>query len=170
MDKLLNIPAFYIKDKQAFRMREGTLSIIGNPVDVAKKLAEKAEFIHIIDLDALKGISSNFDVYDKLTYFINIEVECAPRKELILKLLAVKSRVVVKLPAELSGLGGQKRLLVGKVSRDYQGDTSAVHDLVVDDAEEDVVERFSGKRIIIYKKDLQKVKDKEKIWGAIEFV
>ena len=151
-------------------MREGTLSIIGNPVDVAKKLAEKAKLIHMIDLDALKGVSANFDIYDKLTFFVNIEVECAPKEQLIKKLLAVKSRVVVKLPAELSEFKEQKRLLVGKIPVDYKGDTSQVHDLVIENAEGEVGKLFPEKRVIVYSKDLAGVKDREKLWGVIEFI
>lgn len=149
-------------------MREGTLSIIGNPVDVAKKLSEKTKLIHIIDLDALKGSATNLDIYDKLTFFVNIEVECASDEGLIKKLLAVKSRVVVRLPAELSKFQEQKRLLVGKVSQDYEGDTSAVHDLVIEDAKEGIVKKFPDKRVIVYRKDLEKTK--ESVWGVIEFI
>lgn len=167
---MLEIPAFYVKDKQAFRKKEGTMAIIGNAVDVAKKLSKKAKLIHIIDLDALQGMSVNFDIYDKLTYLVNIEVETDPRPEIVSKLLKIKSRAVVRLPADLETFEKEKRLLVGKITGEYNGKTDSVHDLIIENAGDKSIEKFPEKRIIIYEKDFEKLREKKKIWGKINFI
>lgn len=171
---MLDIPLVFIRHKQVFR--EDMLTLLGKPVDVAKKLKEGGcTLIHIVDEDALAGNSSNLDIYNNLTYFINVEVECAPKVEIVHKLLSLKCRVVLAPPlkAALSGFR-EKKLLVAKVPHDYAGGASGLegfHDVVVEDADDAAVAHFAamGKRVIIYRKDLQKLgpKAKEALWGAI---
>lgn len=168
---MLRIPLIYLKDKQAYG--ESMLSLLGKPIDLARRLKDDGyKLIHLIDQDALAGRSTNLDIYDHLTYFINVEVECAPRDEIVKKLLSLKCRVV--LPPDASGLSAlrEKKLIVAKVSGSYAGHLDDFHDVVVEDADEDAVKRFlaMGKRVIIYEKDLGKIKSKEvkkQIWGVL---
>jgi len=67
-----------LKDKQ-FYTRERRL--LGPALAVAKKLSDFV-FLHIHDLDFEKGLTTNFDVYDKLTYFIHVQVEVYREKGL----------------------------------------------------------------------------------------
>jgi len=162
----LRIPLIYIKDKQAFRKEDTLLRFIGSPVELARKFKKEGyKLIHIVDLDALSGVSTNLDIYDSLTYIINVQVECAPDEGLVKKLLSLKCRVVL-LPSslDLSALR-EKKLLVAKVSK--QEDVGDFHDVVVEDADDALVKTFAsmGKRVMIYEKDHEKVK--EKVWGVI---
>ena len=169
---MLDIPLILIKHKQVFR--SGMLSLIGKPVDVAKKLKSSGcTLIHIVDEDALGANSSNLDIYDHLTYFINVEVECAPKEEIIRKLLSLKCRVVLPPSADVSGFR-EKKLLVAKLPRDYAGDATALegfHDVILEKADDAAVERFAamGKRVLVYKDafDALGPKARELVWGAI---
>jgi predicted metal-dependent phosphoesterase TrpH len=171
---LLDIPLIYVRHKQVFS--EDMLRLRGKPVDVAKKLKSAGcTLIHIVDEDALAGNSSNLDIYDNLTYFINVEVECASKEEIVHKLLSLKCRVVLAPPLKtaLSGFR-EKKLLVAKVPHDYAGGAAGLegfHDVIIKDADDAAVARFAamGKRVIAYQKDLPKLgpKAKEALWGAI---
>lgn len=170
----LDIPLFYVKDKQAYKKGEGTLRSIGNPSQIARKLAESgAKLIHIVDLDALRGSSSNLDIYDGLTYFVNIEVECTEDEKLVEKLLSKKSRVVIALPAKtaLSRWEKNERLVVGIAEPDYRGDAEGAHDIIIKSATDSEVERFSklGKRVIVHESDYGKLKtgNRKLIWGVL---
>lgn len=168
---MLDIPLVLIRHKQVFK--QGMLTLLGKPLDVAKKLkAEGCTLIHIVDEDALTGNSSNLDIYDHLTYFINVEVECAQKEDIVHKLLSLKCRVVLAPPLQpaLSGFR-EKKLLVAKVTRDYAGDLAGFHDVVVQGADDAAVERFAamGKRVIVYREDFDRLGPKAKgmAWGAI---
>jgi len=170
----LDIPLFYVKDKQAYKKAEGTLRSIGNPSQIARKLSESgAKLIHIVDLDAKKGSSSNLDIYDGLTYFVNIEVECSEDEKLVEKLLSKKSRVVITLPAKtaLSRWEKNERLIVGIAGPDYKGDAEGAHDIIIESAGDPEVERFSrlGKRVIVHESDYPKLKtgNRKLVWGVL---
>ncbi len=157
----MEIPLIYIKDKQAFVKEQGVLRLLGNPVDIAKKIKDKGyKLIHIVDEDALKGMSKNLDIYDKLTYVINVQVECAPDMDLVKKLLSLRCRVVLPPDADVSALQ-EKNLLVAKIPKGYAGAASGFNDVILEDQSE--IERFSalGRRIIVYGKA------EEKVWGTI---
>lgn len=162
----MRIPLIYIKDKQAFRKEDNILRFIGSPVELARRFKKEGyRLIHIVDLDALSGSSTNLDMYNSLTYIINVQVECAPDDELVKKLLTLKCRVVLSpSKLDLSEIR-EKRLLVAKVSK--PADVRAFHDVVVVDATDEFVGKFAamGKRVMIYEKDRKKVK--EKVWGVI---
>jgi uncharacterized protein related to proFAR isomerase len=163
----LRIPLIFIRDKQAFSKASGMLKILGKPLDVAKRLKEEGyRLIHIVDLDALSGLSTNLDIYDGLTYFINVQVECAPREELVKKLLSLKCRVVLNPAFDVSGLK-EKKLLVAKIPKDYEGDAEGFHDVVLEDATSENVKKFEslGKRVMVYEKDEAAVK--LKTWGLV---
>ncbi len=168
----MEIALIILKDKQAFSKAGGPMRLLGKPLDAAKALQEKGiKLLHIVDLDALSGAPKNLDVYDGLTYFINVQVECAPRPEFVHKLLSLKCRVVLP-PSDMPGSMDvssmkEKKLLVAKIPPGYTGSAEGFHDVILQDADDDEVERFTalGKRVIIYDKDRMKVK--RKVWGVI---
>lgn len=168
---VLEIPVIYVKDKQAFAKKDGILRLLGNPVFVAKDFAKKGiKLIHIIDEDAKKGMATNLDVYDKLTYFINVEVECGEHEQIIEKLLGMKARVVIRLPTklDLKKWKEHERLLVGKVGSDYSGKAEGVHDVIVEEADEEIVRRFMdlSKRVIILETEQRRLKNL--CWGVLK--
>jgi len=169
---VLKIPIIYVKDKQASRKDQGMLRLIGNPVFLARDMKQKGvKLIHIIDEDAKRGISNNLDIYDKLTFFINIEVECSENEVMVGKLLEKKVRVVLKLPAktDLSKWKGNERLLVGIAPSGYNGNAEGVHDVIIEDADDVKVEKFAalGKRIIVDEADYRRLKRKKAIFGVL---
>src|SRR3990167_2673438 len=114
---MLKAKLVYLKDKQFFE-KVGTLRLVGKPIETAKKLKDQGfELLHIIDLDAQRGIETNFDVYDKLTYLMHVQVEC-DREEFIERLLGINARVVIILPTklDLKKFKDKNRLLVGKIN------------------------------------------------------
>ncbi|MFN7991251.1 MAG: hypothetical protein U0R44_03780 [Candidatus Micrarchaeia archaeon] len=163
----MEIPLLYLKDKQVFT-KNGPMRLLGKPLDVARKMQEKGcTLIHFVDIDAVNGLPTNMDVYDGLTYFINIQVECAPRDAFVKKLLSIKCRVVLPPGSlDLSKIK-EKRLLVARIGASYPGEAEGFHDVILDEADDDSVRRFAalGKRVIIYSKDRKKVT--EKVWGVI---
>lgn len=165
---MLLIPIIYVKEKQAFRKEGGVLRLLGKPVDVARKLKDDGyKLIHIVDLDALAMLSTNLDVYDALTYFINVQVECAPDDRLVKKLLSFKCRVVLAPSGlDVSQLK-EKKLLVAKITKDSVESVDDFHDVIIEDADNEIVKKFSSlkKRVIIFDKDKNKVK--EVVWGLI---
>jgi hypothetical protein len=163
----VEIPIIYLRDKQAFRKEGRMLRLAGKPLDMAKKLKKGGcVLIHIVDLDALSGMTKNLDIYDNLTYIINVQVECAPEPALIMKLLSLKCRVVLPPSAPIASMK-EKKLLVARIPKGYSGDAGAFHDVVLEDADDAQVKRFAGlgKRVIIFGKDREKVK--EKVFGVI---
>ncbi|NYZ77304.1 hypothetical protein H0O02_03235 [Candidatus Micrarchaeota archaeon] len=165
----MRIPLIYLKDKQAFVKRGGMLRLLGNPLEIARQFKKDGYILlHISDIDAAKGMETNFDVFDKLTYLINIEVECGEKEHFMERLLAVKARVVVGLPSKLD-LGkwkGQKRLLVGMIGKDYAGTAEEVYDIILKEPAAEQVARFSGRRLILYD-DCKTKGIKKKAWGVI---
>jgi len=167
---MLKIPLIYVKDKQAFKKEDGTLKLIGKPAELAREWQKEGiKLIHIIDLDAVNRNSSNFDIYDTLTYFINVEVEGARDERAIARLLDVNARVVVELPTpiKLSKFSDKKRLLVGKIEhlKDANDD---VFDLYYTGTDEKTAEKLlkTKKRIILT--SLIKIKGKNKPFGMVK--
>jgi hypothetical protein len=163
----LRIPLIYLKDKQVFRKKSGFLRLIGKPLGIAKELKTAGyELIHIVDQDALSGLTKNLDVYDGLTYVINVQVECPPAESLVCKLLTLKCRVVLPPSFDVSAFH-EKRLLVAKIPKDYTGDAEGFHDVILDEASDSEIDRFAalGKRVIIYDKDEKKMN--KDVWGVI---
>jgi hypothetical protein len=156
---ILKIPILYIKDKQVFRKENGILRLVGKPLDVAKQMKKEGyKLIHFIDADALAGLSNNLDIYDGLTYFINIQVECAPNLKLVSKLITLKCRVVLDIVSAEASLkidGLNKNLLVAKIPKGakYSGNAESFRDVILEEFDEKEAKRFEklGKRIIIYK-------------------
>jgi hypothetical protein len=165
----LRIPIIYLRDKQVFVKKGGPMEFRGKPLDVAREFHEGGcKLLHIVDMDALSGSQANIDVYDALTYFINVEVECAPRQDMVRKLLSLKCRVVLRPDSGLDvGALEEKKLLVAKIPPGYAGEAAGFHDVILEDADEVLVERFRslGKRVIIYEKDEPKAG--KGVWGVI---
>lgn len=165
---MLEIPLIRVRHKQVFR--EDMLTLAGKPVDVARRLKEAGtKLIHIVDEDALAGLSSNLDIYNDLTFFINVQVECAPVDALVKKLLSLKCRVVLAPGALDVSRYREKKLLVAKVPAGYGGGLGGFHDVLVEGADDASVARFSamGKRVLVYAKDLKKLKSPQAVWGAV---
>jgi len=170
----LRIPFFCVKDKQAYRMEKGDMRMAGNPAQLCRDLAGKgAKLIHIVDMDAKRGQTGNMDIYDSLTYFVNIQVECSAKKEMLEKLFTLKARVVLELPAklDLSLLKEHERLVVGSFGPSYKGEAEGVHDVIIEGADDAAVERFAelGKRVIVYDSDYRKLKtgNRKLVWGIL---
>lgn len=156
----MKIPIIIIKDKQAFSKKDGFLTLLGSPVDVVKGLFQDGyKLVHIIDENALKGFSTNFDVYDKLTFFVNIEVECQPKQDLIKKLISLRSRVVIP-PGIIDVSGFEEKLLVAKISSQCEEPVDNFHDLFL-------VDEISEKKYKNTKK--RKISFKKGEWGTIFF-
>ncbi|MBU0532766.1 hypothetical protein KKB44_04705 [Candidatus Micrarchaeota archaeon] len=149
----MDIPIIYLKDKQVFRKEAHILKLLGKPIDVVKKLhADGYKLVHIVDMDALSGSSTNLDVYDALTYFINIQVECAPKIDLIHKLLSYRCRVVL-VPSELDlSEIKEKNLLVAKISKNGEYHLDDFHDVILEEADDASIKKFKakGKRVIVF--------------------
>ncbi|MGV8085241.1 MAG: hypothetical protein ACP5N9_03240 [Candidatus Bilamarchaeum sp.] len=164
---MLQIPLIYLKDKQVFAS-PNLLRTIGKPIDVVKELHNEGyKLIHIVDLDALKGLSTNMDVYDKLTFFVNIQVECTANEKLLQKLLSVKARVVLNSASAIVSKFEEKKLLVVKV-KSISDDASLFHDVIIDNEDEKglIAKHFeeAKKRIIVFENNKHK---KSKLWGKI---
>lgn len=172
---MLNARMFYIKDKQAFRKEEGVLRLAGNPYELAREAKKEGiALLHFIDLDAEKGLKTNFDVYDKLTYVINVEVEGVKDEDFIEKLLDIEARVVFELPTELNlkKWKAKKRLLVGKISGKQSiediKEIEDVYDVIIENPHPSLLEQLKDKRILVYEKDLNQIRNKKAIFAVIQ--
>ncbi len=152
-----------IRDKAALREAEGTLRQIGNPMDILRNLPEEVKILHVVDLNARTGNVTNFDLYDHMTYRLNIEVECAPRETLVKKLLSLGARAVLGLPCalELEKFENSKRLLVGKVSGKERDGRVYDYYLESEDIKEVKGLAKEGKRVLLHSKTISE-KDAEK--------
>lgn len=171
---MLQAKRLVLRDKQAFDDGEGTLRLLGQAIDVAKRWKKEGiELLHIVDLDAQKGSEANFDVYDKLTYLMHVQVECGSQMKFIGRLLKIGARVVVALPLptniSLRDFAEKKNLLVGKINADFEGDLEEVHDVLVEDATLESVKRFQGmgRRVLVWKKDFVPAMKKH-VFGVME--
>lgn len=149
---------FVLKDKQFFAREGGRIKLAGNPIALAKKLIETGvKLLHIEDADI--RAMGNFDIYDKLTYIINIEVEAPCDEKIIKKLLGVRARVVVELPcAKLEKFKESKKLLVGKIKswEDVEG-IDFVNDVIVFSESDIEKAEGLGKRVLFWGKTKKKV-------------
>ena len=134
---IMEVPLIYLKGKKAYKKQLGSLKPLGSAIKIAKRLKERfgTELIHVVDLDALAGKKTNYDVYDHLTFIMYVQVEVKPDPKLIKPLLDIDARVVIELPAkglDLTQFSPKKRLLVGKISPKYSGSVDDVFDVYVD--------------------------------------
>ncbi len=137
--------------------------MLGNPVEVGKDLKDEgSKLIHIIDEDAMKGMTKNLDVYGALTYFINVQVECTPKEAIVRKLLSLRCRVVLPPDSDISGYE-EKNLLVAKLPEGYKGKAEGFKDVIVQNEKD-------AKRMIGLKKRVMLIGEDSKtktLWGLI---
>ncbi len=88
----------YLKDKQFYSKKKRYLELLGSFTFV-EKLKEKYSLLHIIDMDLMKGSVKNFDIYERLTTDMYVEVEI-PEKALrhAARLQEIDVRVVLAYP------------------------------------------------------------------------
>ena len=133
---IMEVPIIYLKGKKAYTKRLGTLKPMGSAIKIAKRLKERlgTELVHIVDLDALKGKKTNYDIYDHLTFSMYVQVEVKPDPKLIKPLLDIDARVVVDLPTklDLKQFAEKKRLLVGRITPRFRGSLDDVYDVYLD--------------------------------------
>jgi hypothetical protein len=151
----MDVPLFYVKGKRAFRKELGSLRPLGNAPRLVRSLSDQYSLFHIIDLDALKGNRTNFDVYDHLTYFTHVQVELKPDPSLIAPLLEMDVRIVLPLPTklDLSQFSSKKNFLLGKVSPSYEGSFEGLREILLDGKDDLLARRIlsEGKRLFVKK-------------------
>jgi uncharacterized protein related to proFAR isomerase len=162
---ILSAPRIYIQGKKAYRKDLGTLRPMGSAIKVAKKLRERlgTELLHIIDLDAMKGNKSNYDIYDHLTFIMYIQVEVRPDPKMINPLLDMGARVVIELPTklDLKQFADKKRLLVGKIAPNYKGSLDDVFDVYLDGESERKLKELQKKKKRVLVNKRQNAKNKK---------
>ncbi|MDD2655891.1 MAG: hypothetical protein PHQ80_04470 [Candidatus ainarchaeum sp.] len=151
----MDVPSFYLKGKQAFRMELGSMRQLGNAAQLVRSLSEEYALFHVVDLDALKGNKSNFDLYDHLTYFTHVQVECKPDSKLISALLKMEVRVVVDLPSaiDFEKFGKKKTLVVGKVKPGFAEPFPPLREIIIDGKDDELARRIlnEDKRLFVKK-------------------
>ena len=155
----MDVPAFCVKGKQAFRKELGSLRLLGNAAQMVRKLSEEYSLFHIIDLDALKGNRTNFDLYDHLTYFTHVQVECRQEPRLISALLEMDVRLVIDLPTQLdlSRFQEKRNFLLGKVPAGYTGQLPT-REILLDGKDDELARRIlsEDKRLFLKKEHYPK--------------
>ena len=167
---IMEVPIIYLKGKKAYTKRLGTLKPMGSAIKIAKRLRERLgiELVHIVDLDALNGKRTNFDIYDHLTFIMYVQVEVKPDPKLIKPLLNIDARVVVELPTklDLTQFEEKKRLIVGKITPRFKGSLDDVFDVYLDgESPSKVQELLKKKRRVFVNKDQNK--KSTKVFGRI---
>ncbi len=172
----LEVPLLYMRDKQVFRKDGGALRFVGKPIDVVREFHKQgSKLVHFVDMDALLGSQMNLDVYNSLTFFINVQVECAPQEAIVRKLLSFKCRVVLPPTFDATTMR-EERLLVAKIPAKYESDSfgqklTGFHDVLLDNADIELVSKFLGlgKRVLVYEKDMPNLdeKTKKKLFAVI---
>ncbi len=146
---------FYLKGKQVFRKGKATYRLVGSPIPlIKKKVKEGFEVFHIKDLDALNGNATNLDIYDHLTQFTHVQVECLEKETLVKKLLGLRVRVILKLPIKKIYPKEYEKLIVGKAEPGYKGPLNC-HDVFLDGEDKELARRIKKekKRLIINKEE-----------------
>jgi hypothetical protein len=160
---MLKIPLIHLKDKQAFARLGSIPRLLGNPVELGKDLKDRGcKLIHIIDEDAMKGMTKNLDVYSALTFFINVQVECAPQEQIVRKLLSLRCRVVLPPDVDISGYD-ENNLLVANLPPGYKGKADGFKDVIVR-SEADAERMIKLKKRVMLLGEAGKTKY---LWGLI---
>ncbi|MEW5996675.1 MAG: hypothetical protein AB1657_03710 [Candidatus Micrarchaeota archaeon] len=151
----MEVPLFYVKGKQAFRKELGSMRLLGNAAQLVRSLSDEYALFHMVDLDALKGNRTNFDLYDHFTYFTHVQVECKPDQKMVRDLLAMEARVVVDLPSGLDfeKFGKKKTLIVGKVKPGYAEPFPPIREILLDGKDDELARRIlsEDKRLFVKK-------------------
>jgi len=168
---MLHIPVIYVKDKQAFSKKGGTLRLIGKPIDIAKKFhKDGTKLVHFVDLDAMNGNENNMDIYDNLTFILHLEVEGAKSERVLKHLLALNARVVIDLPTklDLAQFAEKRRLLVGKVKQPGAASEAVFDLLYAGESQEEAAALLATDRRIILVNGLAMPKGRKKPFGILE--
>jgi len=156
----MEVPTFFLKGKQAFRKDMGSMRLLGNAAQLVRSLSDEYALFHVVDLDALKGNKSNFDLYDHLTYFTHVQVECKPDSKLISALLKMEARVVVELPSALDfeKFGKKKTLVIGKVKPGFSESFPPIREILLDGKDDELAKRVlnEDKRLFVKKEHYPK--------------
>lgn len=142
-----------VRDKQLFTEQNGILHCVEDTKPCFLKFPKNTKFLHIVDLNGKKGNATNFDIYDKLTQSINIEVEISQNELLIKKLIKLKARAVLDLPVkiDLKKFKDNKKLLVGKIIIVKNIRNDDIHDYYIETNNLKTVKKLGkGKRIFLY--------------------
>ena len=157
---MMEAPIILVKGKQAFRRDMGSMRLLGNAANFIRKLSDEYALFHIVDLDALNGNKSNFDLYDNLTYFTHVQVECKPEEKLISALLQMEVRVVVDLPSGLDfeKFGKKKSLIIGKVKPGFSEPFPPIREILLDGKDDELAKRIlsEDKRLFVLKEHYPK--------------
>lgn len=97
-----------MKDKQFY---SSDMRLLGSPIETAKELSSKYILLHIRDLDMDRGKIKNFDVYDKLTYVMHVQVEVRKEIPSLRDLLEINVRLV-GIPGIMKDLSLYRAVLV----------------------------------------------------------
>jgi len=131
-----------LKDKVFYSIHEKKRFVLGNAVNVGKKLKDVGfGLLHVVDEDLNKGFMKNFDVYDKLTYFIHVQVEM-PSQRFVEKLKEINVRTVA-LPWLYTPKEDFSAVFVKKGFEEW---IEKFRDIVVDN--EEVAKRIEGNKRI----------------------
>ena len=167
---IMEVPIIYLKGKKAYTKRLGTLKPMGSAIKIAKRLQERlgTELVHIVDLDALNGKKTNYDIYDHLTFNMYVQVEVKADPKLIKPLLDIDARVVVELPTklDLSQFEEKKRLLVGKITPRFKGSLDEVFDVYLDGESPAKVQELLRKKRRVFV-NINQNKKSDKVFGRI---
>lgn len=151
----MDVPVLCVKGKQAFREELGSLRLLGNAARLVRSLSDEYALFHIIDLDALKGNRTNFDLYDHFTYFTHVQVEVKPEEKLISALLEMEARAVVDLPSSLDfeKFGKKKSLIIGMVKPGFAGPFPPIREIILDGKDDELARRIlsEDKRLFVKK-------------------
>jgi hypothetical protein len=157
----MEAPFFYMRGKQAFRKEMGSYRLLGSVPSLVRRHSERYKLFHIIDLDALKGRKSNFDVYDHLTYLTHVQAEVKEDEEMVSDLLGINVRVVIPLPSKLplEKYKEKKGFLVGKIKPGFKGSVEKVGDLYLDGKDSALANKLikRGKRLFLRREDAEGV-------------
>jgi len=156
----MEVPLFFLKGKQAFREELGSLRLLGNAPQLVKKLSAEYALFHIVDMDALRGNKGNFDLYDHLTYFTHVQVECKPDQKLVEALLGFEARVVVDMPSPLDfeKFGKRKSLIIGRVKPGFQEPLPPLREFILDGKDDELARRIlsEDKRLFVLREHYPK--------------
>lgn len=145
-----------IQDKLALREQGGILRQAGRPMDILNSLPKDIKLLHVLDLNAKNGNTTNFDLYDHITYALNLEVETSAVEKTVKMLLARKARVVLELPCalDLGKFAESRRLFVGKT--DGKEKNKDMHDYYIETEDLPVVKKLAkeGARVLLYSKTI----------------
>lgn len=114
-----------LRDKQFYTT---DMKLMGNSVEVAKQLAKDYDLLHIRDMDMDRGVVKNLDVYDKLTYYINVQVEVHREIDELRRLVDFQVRLVA-IPGIAKRIDLYKAIIISR----YEDLIEQIRDVVVTD-------------------------------------